>query len=133
MDKAIQNLNALLRDGLITIDTYVESISTLRMQERSIPAPRTIKPVPAPRTLKPVPAPRTVKPVPTPKTIKPVPATRTIKPVPTPRTIKPVPAPRTDKKPVESQDDLDEYFKFTEDGEVIFIDDDGEQLTYIKI
>ena len=61
-------LNILLRDGLITIDTYADSISTLRMQERSIPASRTVKPVPTPRTVKkPVPTPRTVKPVPTPR------------------------------------------------------------------
>ena len=82
MDKSLQELNILLRDGLITNDTYADSISTLRMQERSIPASRTVKPVPTPRAVKkPAPTPRTVKPVPTPRTKRqlildePIPAT----------------------------------------------------------
>ena len=86
------------------------------------PKQRTIKT----STEKPKPKPRTIteKTKPKPRTVKTTPKPSTEKPTPKPRKVKPTPKPCKLKK--------HEDFKFTDDGEVIFIDEDGSEFDLSK-
>ena len=94
MDKALQELNTFLRDGLITIDTYADSISAIRQQVQPIPAPRYKRSIPAPHGERTIPAPQHERSIPAPHGERPIPAPRHKLSIPAPHGERPIPAPR---------------------------------------
>ena len=58
MDAAVNQLNVLLKQGVISVQTYADGLDTINLREAPTPAPRRRAPIPAPRARAPIPAPR---------------------------------------------------------------------------
>ena len=58
MDAAVNQLNVLLKQGVISVQTYADGLDAINLREAPTPAPRRRAPIPAPRARAPIPAPR---------------------------------------------------------------------------